>query len=230
MKKLISASIVLVAMFAASSNVNAQDVSINSVSLDSWDTIKFSYSPTTLSYKSYMGEYIDLNGFSFEYMQGQNIVDNKPIFLEWGIGTEILNYTDKYSSVDYDGYRVYTEEKITIADTYIPVIIGYKLALNDNIIIMPYVGIKAQYNWYGRYTYDLSSELSSNSKEYDLFSKSEMEGSTLKLALVSLHIGATIEMDTWSIGIRYGKCFSNEIIKHLDTELIYTSISVGYYF
>ena len=226
MKKLISASIVLVAMFAASSNVNAQDVSINSVSLDSWDTIKFSYSPTTLSSK---GEDIDLNGFSFEYMQGQNIVDNKPIFLEWGIGTEILNYTDEYSE-DYDGYRVYMEEKITIADIYIPVNIGYKLALNDNTIIMPYVGIKAQYNWYGRSAYDLSSELFSNSEEYDLFSKSEMDGSTLKRALVSWHIGATIEMDTWNIGIRYGKCFSDEIINHLDTELIYTSISVGYFF
>lgn len=226
MKKLISASIVLVAMFAASSNVNAQDVSINSVSLDSWDTIKFSYSPTTLSSK---GENIDLNGFSFEYMQGQNIVDNKPIFLEWGIGTEILNYTDEYSE-DYDGYRVYMEEKMTIADMYIPVNIGYKLALNDNTIIMPYVGIKAQYNWYGRSAYDLSSELFSNSEEYDLFSKSEMDGSTLKRALVSWHIGATIEMDTWSIGIRYGKCFSDEIINHLDTELIYTSISVGYFF
>lgn len=226
MKKLISASIVLVAMFAASSNVNAQDVSINSVSLESWDTIKFSYSPTTLSSK---GEDIDLNGFSFEYMQGQNIVDNKPIFLEWGIGTEILNYTDEYSE-DYDGYRVYMEEKITIADMYIPVNIGYKLALNDNTIIMPYVGIKAQYNWYGKSAYDLSSELFSNSEELDLFSKSEMDGSTLKRALVSWHIGATIEMNKWSIGIRYGKCFSDEIINHLDTELIYTSISVGYFF
>lgn len=226
MKKLISASIVLVAMFAASSNVNAQDVSINSVSLDSWDTIKFSYSPTTLSSK---GEDIDLNGFSFEYMRGQNIVDNKPIFLEWGIGTEILNYTDEYSE-DFDGYRIYIEDKITIADIYIPVNIGYKLALIDNTIIMPYVGIKAQYNWYGRSASDVSSELFSNSEEYDLFSKSEMDGSTLKRALVSWHIGATIEMDTWSIGIRYGKCFSDEIINHLDTELIYTSISVGYYF
>ena len=79
MKKLISAFIVLVAMFAASSNVNAQGVSINSVSLDSWDTIKFSYSPTTISI---LGEDIVFNGFSFEYMQGQNIVDKKPVFLE----------------------------------------------------------------------------------------------------------------------------------------------------
>lgn len=226
MKKLISAFIVLVAMFAASSNVNAQGVSINSVSLDSWDTIKFSYSPTTISI---LGEDIVFNGFSFEYMQGQNIVDNKPVFLEWGIGAEILNYTDEYSDY-YDGYRVYSEDKITIADMYIPVNIGYKLALNNNTIIMPYVGIKAQYNLSGKETVDVSVEGYSASEEYDLFSTSDMEGSTWKRAWISWHIGATIEMNTWSIGIRYGKCFSDEIEKHHDSELTSATISIGYFF
>lgn len=226
MRKSILAAMLLIASLAAPSNANAQNSSDNAVSLAPWETIKLSYSPTTLESKT---DDIDFNGFSFEYIKGQNVVDNKPIFLEWGIGAEILNYTDEYSG-DSDGYRVDMEEKITIADMYIPVNIGYKLALNDNTIIMPYVGIKAQYNWYGRYAYDLSSELFSNSEECDLFSKSEMDGSTLKRALVSWHIGATIEINKWSIGIRYGKCFSDEIINHLDTELIYTSISVGYFF
>lgn len=227
MKKLISAFIVWVAMFAASSNVNAQGVSINSVSLDSWNTIKFSYSPTTISI---LGEDTDLNGFSFEYMQGQNIVDNKPVFLEWGIGAEILNYTDEDSDY-FDGYRIYSEDKITIADMYIPVNIGYKLALNNNTIIMPYVGIQAQYNLYGKETIDVSvDEYYEEDEELDLFSTSDMDGSTLKRALVSWHIGATIKMDTWSIGIRYGKCFSDEIINHLDSELTSATISIGYFF
>lgn len=227
MKKLISAFIVLVAMFAASSNVNAQGVSINSVSLDSWNTIKFSYSPTTISI---LGEDTDLNGFSFEYMHGQNIVDNKPVFLEWGIGAEILNYTDEDSDY-FDGYCIYSEDKITIADMYIPVNIGYKLALNNNTIIMPYVGIKAQYNLYGKETIDVSvDEYYEEDEELDFFSTSDMDGSTLKRALVSWHIGATIEMDTWSIGIRYGKCFSDEIRNHLDSKLTSATISIGYFF
>lgn len=226
MKKSILAAMLLIASLAAPSNANAQNSSDNAVSLAPWETIKLSYSPTTLES---IDDDMDFNGFSFEYIKGQNVVDNKPIFLEYGIGAEILNYTDEYSEY-YEGYRINVEETINIADIYIPVNLGYKIALNDSTIIMPYVGIKAQYNVYGQSAVNVSVDGYSESEERDLFSKGEMDGSTLKRALVSWHIGATIEMNKWSIGIRYGKCFSDEIINHLDTELIYTSISVGYIF
>ena len=227
MRKSILTAVLLIASLLTPSMVKAQSVLENPVSLNPWETVKFSYSPTTLEL---IGEEMDFKGFSFEYMKGQNIVDNKPIFLEYGIGAEILNYTDEYSEY-YDGYRISAETKTTIADIYIPVNLGYKVALNGGTNIMPYVGIKAQYNLLGQSTLEYSVDGYSESEEIDLFSKSDMDGETMKRTWVSWHIGATIEMNKWSIGIRYGKCFSDEIINHIDDcELTSTTISVGIFF
>lgn len=220
------AAMILIASLAAPSNANAQNSSGNAVSLDSWETIKLSYSPTTFES---IDDDMDFNGFSFEYIKGQNVVDNKPIFLEWGIGAEILNYTDEYSEY-YEGYRINVEETINIADIYIPVNLGYKIALDDSTIIMPYVGIKAQYNVYGQSAVNVSVDGYSESEERDLFSKSEMDGSTLKRVWVGWHIGATIEMNKWSVGIRYGKSFNDKVINDIYSKVAATTISVGYFF
>ena len=57
------AAMFLIASLATPSNANAQNSSGNVVSLDSWETIKLSYSPTT--FESITDD-MDFNGFSFE--------------------------------------------------------------------------------------------------------------------------------------------------------------------
>lgn len=239
MKKLISASIVLVAMLIASTNVNAQNVSNNSVSLDSWETVKLSYTPTTLENDHPSFDW-DLNGFSFEYLKGVNIVDNKPIFLEYGVGSEILIRKDKSTTEGYhydyengyEEYNIYNKSTTTVVDFYVPVNVGYKLALKDGVTIMPYVGIKAQCNIFGRSVLKTKKEGSSESKKEvgNLFNEDDTNDHNLKRFLFSWYLGATIEKDMWSIGIRHGKCFSDKIMNNTESELMYTSVSVGYYF
>ena len=220
------AAMFLIASLATPSNANAQNSSGNVVSLDSWETIKLSYSPTT--FESITDD-MDFKGFSFEYIKGQNVVDNKPIFLEWGIGAEILNYTDEDSEY-YEGYRINVEEAINIADIYIPVNIGYKLAINNNTTIMPYVGIKAQLNIFAEERMEVSAGTYSEEETLNLFDREDMGDNYVKRVWVGWHIGATIEMNKWSVGIRYGKSFNDKVINDIYSKVAATTISVGYFF
>ena len=231
MKKSIMAAMLLIASLATSSAVMAQSASDSPISLDSWETVKFSYSSSTLEFDNiYDIDDMDFNVFSFEYLEGYNIVDNKPVFLEWGIGAEVMNTKDEESAY-IDGTSISAETRTTIVDFYIPVNIGYKLAINNNTTIMPYVGIKAQLNIFGEEEMKVSAGTYSEEETIDLFDKKDMGSNTLKHGWLGWHIGATVEGNNWSIGVRYGQSITDEFLNKIDDcKLSSVTVSVGYFF
>ena len=116
---------------------------------DAWSGFRFSYSPTTLDF-----DYSDMDdwkfkGFSFEYVKGFGIVEEHPIFLEVGAGLEWMNYRDsEETELDFNGkeYDYKMKWGVNVISLNIPINIGYKFSLQDNITIMPYVGLKARMN------------------------------------------------------------------------------------
>lgn len=225
------AAMLFIASLAAPSKANAQNSLNTSISLDSWKTIKFSYSSSTLEFDNiYNIDDMDFNVFSFEYLEGYNIIDNKPVFLEWGIGAEVMNMKDEESAI-IEGTYIAAETSTTIVDFYIPVNIGYKLAINNNTTIMPYVGIKAQLNIFAEERMEVSAGTYSEKETINLFDRKDMGDNYVKHGWLGWHIGATVEINNWSIGVRYGKSITDEFINKIDDcKFTSTTVSVGYFF
>ena len=174
---------------------------------------------------------MDFNVFSFEYLSGYNIVDNQPIFLEWGVGAELMKNEDEESTY-IDGTKVSVESKTSIVDFYIPINIGYKLAVNNNATIMPYVGLKAQLNIFAEESIKATAGAYSVSEDYDLFDQKDMGDNTLNHGLLSWHLGATVDMNNkWSLGVRYSSNITKEVLNDIDDcKLSSVTVSVGYFF
>ena len=232
MRKSILAAIIFIASLVVPSTVLAQNSWQNTVSLDSWETIKFSYSSSTLEFDNiYDIDDMDFDVFSFEYLEGYNIVDNQPIFLEWGVGAEFMKNEDEESTY-INGTSVSVESKTSIVDFYIPVNIGYKVAVNNNTTIMPYVGLKAQLNIFAKESIKAKAGVYSASEEYDLFDTKDMGDNTLNHGFLSWHLGATVDMNNkWSLGVRYSSNITKEFLNDIDDcKFSSFTVSVGYFF
>lgn len=201
----------------------------NPVPMEPYTKFNFSYAPTTLEFdKSYNMDDWDFEGYSVEYVSGSNVIDGMPVFLEWGVGIELLTMSDKESG-SYEGYGYKITSKTNIWDLYVPVNLGYKVAMKENIIVMPYVGIKAQWNVSGKRVteYDIDG-IDSDEEEASLFDEDEWGDATLKRAWLGWHIGATVEVNEWSFGVRYGSSFTDEFFEDIDEcALTTTSLTIG---
>lgn len=115
---------------------------------EAWSGARLSYVPTTLDYDG--GSDTDFKGLSLEYFKGFGIIEDMPVFLEVGAGLEWLNWndeTDKFdATIDGKDYEYSYKSALNIVSLDVPVNVGYKFALQDNITIMPYIGLKARFN------------------------------------------------------------------------------------
>jgi hypothetical protein len=101
--------------------------------------------------------------------------------------------------------------------------------MKENIIVMPYVGIKAQWNVSGKQVieYDIDG-IDSEEEEASLFDEDEWGDATLKRAWLGWHIGATVEVNEWSFGVRYGSSFTDEFFEDIDEcALTTTLLTIG---
>lgn len=228
-KGILTASVLLFSLMVSAQTNPLSNLLSNPVSMDGWTSINVSYSPTTLEFdSSYDMDDWDFEGYSIEYVSGSNVVEGMPVFLEWGAGFELLTMSDKESG-SYEGYDYKITSKTNITSLYVPVNLGYKLALKDDITIMPYVGIKAQLNLSGKQVVEVDIDgIDSEEEEASLFDEDEWGDSTLKRFWLGWHIGATVQLDKWSVGVRYGSSFTDEFFEDIDEcTLTTTSISIG---
>ncbi len=225
-------SALLFSLFSFAQSSTLSNLLSNPVPMEPYGKFNLSYSPTTLEFdKSYDMDDWDFEGYSIEYVSGSNAIEGMPVFLEWGVGVELLTMNDKERG-SYEGYDYKITAKTNIWDLYVPVNLGYKVALKDNIVVMPYVGIKAQWNVSGKQVieYDIDG-IDSDEEEASLFDEDEWGDATLKRAWLGWHIGATVEVNKWNFGVRYGSSFTDEFFEDIDEcTLSTTSITVGYFF
>lgn len=200
------------------------------------------------------------NGLSGEFRTNFNIVEGKPIFLETGLGFSFVSskykdsgdgekyyeyYDDNYYNEEYgyygeyvDGYAKYTYEektKINFMSLYVPINVAYKFSINDQMSIMPYLGLKARFNVSANTSEEYIRDYSEyyedvNEKEkYSLFDKEIMEGEIMyaKRFQLGWQIGADLQFNKFLVGLSYGSDISEVMTA---TKFKTTQISLGYIF
>ncbi|MBQ4063637.1 MAG: porin family protein [Bacteroidaceae bacterium] len=179
MKKLF---ILVACLMAFTSTINAQS--------EGWKGVKASYNIFE------MEDCDAISAFSIGYVHSFNIVNSLPIFVESGINA-IYATGDVEEDVKYTGIAA-----------EIPVNIGYKIALNDDFSLFPYVGVTGRYNITGKI------EVSDEEEKADKFQ-------------YGWQVGLNASYNNFNIGASYGADF-NEIFEKTKTTSI--KISVGYNF
>lgn len=156
---LLATSVIASAQFATSNNSkSSKSIKPN----NSYNSIRLSYS-SDISLKSNSSNlegllydlFFDFKGLSLEYTKSANISNQLPIFLEIGIGADWINYTTSDKWDDEDG-KYKEKYAVNIWKAYVPINVGYKIALDNHLSIMPYVGVRTHFCIAGNdiYTYN----------------------------------------------------------------------------
>lgn len=116
---------------------------------DAGTAYRVSYSPMSLDFdNSYMEDW-KFKGVSFEYVKSFGVVEEMPIFLEVGAGLQWLNdreSEEQETTLGDKKYEMVYKTAVNIFSLNVPINIGYKFTLQDNITVMPYVGLNARVN------------------------------------------------------------------------------------
>lgn len=176
MKKFLFLVACLVAM---TSTINAQS--------EGWKGVKASYNIFEIE------DCDAISAFSVGYVHSFNVVESLPIFVEGGLNA-IYASGDVEDGVKYTGIAA-----------EIPVNVGYKVALNDDFSLFPYVGVTGRYNIKG----EIEDVDDADKFQY------------------GWQVGVTANYSNYNIGVSYGADL-NEIFEETKTTSI--KISVGYNF
>ena len=215
-------------------------------STEGYNSFHFSYSPTTIdagtigAIAGALGMSLpQLNGFSLEYTRGINIVNDLPLFLEVGAGVKLQNATS--SSEEEDDMYIYKYKySLNVASLYIPLNVGYKIAITEDFAIMPYVGLMTQFNLSATatdsYEYDYHKQYEdwyedeSGKESHNLFNKKVMGENTFRRLFFGWQVGANITIKDFHIGANYGTTLGR-IVNNLEgVKLKGANISIGYNF
>lgn len=176
MKKFLFLAVCLAVMTSA---INAQS--------EGWKGVK-------ATYNNFEFEDADaISSFSVGYVQGFKILKSLPVFVEGGANA-IYTAGDIAEGVKYTSFAA-----------EIPVNIGYKFNIDDNISLFPFVGVTARYN--------ITGEIE-DGEDADKFQH-------------GWQIGLTANYANYNLGVSYGADL-NEIYEETKTTSI--KISVGYNF
>lgn len=179
MKKFLFLTVCFAVMTSA---INAQS--------EGWKGVKATYNNFELE------DFDAISSFSIGYVQGFKILESLPVFVEGGVNAI-------YTTGDIEEGLKYT----SIA-AEIPVNIGYKFNINDDISLFPYLGVTARYNITGE------AEADGFSEDADKFQ-------------YGWQVGLTANYANYNLGVSYGADL-NEIYEETKTTSI--KISVGYNF
>lgn len=217
-------------------------------STEDYNSFRFSYSPTTIDLGT-IGAILEalgaslpqLNGFSLEYTRGINIVNDLPLFLEVGAGVKLQNAAS--SSEEEDDMYIYKYKySLNVASLYIPLNVGYKIAVTEDFAIMPYVGLMGQFNLSATatnsYEYDYHKEFEdflgykdeSEKESQNLFDKKVMGENTFRRLFFGWQVGANIAIKDFHIGANYGTTLGRIVNNIEGVKLKGATISIGYNF
>lgn len=247
------------AQFVGGNTANANVKQNKTADYDGWMSFKLSYNPMTLDADGDLEDLFDddlddltkFRGFSGEFLTGINVVKGMPVFIETGLGflytsskyeddgSEDGEYYNGYEYVYYE-YSWREEYKMKFMSLYVPINLSYRLSLNDQISIMPYLGLKARFNISGTmdmyYEDEYSGGIIDNYDEEESFSwfdDGDMEEwfddeiDPAKRFQLGWQIGMNVELNNFLLGVSYGSDFG-QILE--DCKFKTTSLSIGYKF
>lgn len=248
-------------MFAATVAAMAMCISANAQlknDTEGWRRLGLSYTVRTLSEESNANIYklqtviVDptiftdngkSKGFALEYMQGVNVTNKIPLFLEPGIQAGFYHATDDKTQsyaidheltsngdvVKYEWETEYVEEDYTIKRNYlnisIPVNVAYKFAFesSENFTIVPFIGPNFKFNLLGVSKYASGGETA----KINHFKDTEVLGNEKARRLqVGLNLGIGVNIcQKLYVGYKFQPDFhcyyksSDEFVKNINNAL-----------
>lgn len=206
-----------VAMMAIATTASAQFVSGGTRSSMVADTEN--YSRLELGYSPLSVGDLDLTGLSLGWTKGISLMQDLPLFLE--VGANVMYGFDK-EDIDEE-----ESMKTSLLSINVPVTAAWKFTLNDNISLIPHVGLNLRGNILGKTTYeyeyydDWDEEYYSEEEDFDLFDSDEGDGKRFN---VGATIGVAANFKKYTVGLSYTTDFT-EVMK--STKIDYLTISVG---
>lgn len=238
----------------ANSNQSSSMSTTRNLDTNGWNRISVSYNPVKIARDIEGIDDQNATGFSFGYTKGFSITKQFPLFVEAGI-----NAIYAFNSIDSDdnealkyfkenGYEI--EYKTKLFSVSIPINLVYKFSFNNNdLSVMPYVGINFKGNIIGKSKFEMITDLGSDNEktfwevwdnnedmveefgkhEQNMFDKKETgnKDATWKRFQMGWQIGVGLNYKQLYVGVGYGKDFT-ELCKK--TKVATTSITLGYNF
>lgn len=203
-------------------------MAVNAQTSKGWDGVRVSYNSFTLD--SEFRNFDAVSGLEVGYVKSFSISKKLPLYLETGasllwVAGDLYDYSEAeedYISID--------KGSVNMASLMIPVNVGYKYDIDENLSVFPYAGAYLKLNIVGKMEtelYETNAGVVSEdeSSDMDMFDKDEGDGDRLQ---VGLQIGATLNYkETYNLGISYGFDI-NEVMKKVDSSKF--AVTLGYNF
>ncbi|MBQ6693863.1 MAG: porin family protein [Bacteroidaceae bacterium] len=216
--KYLLASFMLMAATAASAQFANQSSQSSASAADAWQSLKISYSSYTIDED---GADLDpASSLTLGYAKSFAISQNLPLFVETGVNAsytfgEVLSEKDDY---------VKSTASVSMFTVGIPVNLGYKFAINDEVSIFPYAGINLKYHLKGEIEIEAKGYGESVSETLDMFDSDEGDGDKFQYGL---QIGANLNYKKFIVGVSYGFEL-NEIMEDTKTNALTLTLGVNF--
>ena len=201
--------------------VNAQFLESKSASsvfseakTEDWQGVRFSYNNYTIDAKG--ADYDAISAYEFGYVKSFSISQVQPWFIETGVS---FSYATGELFSEYGN-----DLSANLSSLIVPLNVGYKVAISDNMSVFPYAGISFK----GHIAGELEISYDGESTTVDVFDEDEMgDGETWKRFQLGWQFGATLNISNFNFGLSYGTDFI-ELAKKVDTKSF--KISAGFNF
>ena len=222
-KFLLVACLLGMAATASAQFANSGAAGGDSSDAETWSGIRLSYNPISINPDE--GDGLDMTGFSLGYVKSFGVSSSLPLFVETGLNLTYATWSEE-GEINYEGYDIRVEDKVTSFSAYIPVNFGYKYTVNETVSLFPYVGLTLRGGISAKEKVTVEYDGESESEEYNLYDKDEVEN-TLKRFQIGWQIGVGAHIKQFYVGASYGSDFS-ELAKKVKASV--PAITIGYNF
>ena len=160
---------------------------------------------------------------SLAWTQSRAILQNLPLYVEYGLG---LQYSFKADSQKIeDEYSYNCKFLLNALSIKVPVGIMYRLQIpQTGVAIMPYAGFDFGCYALGKYKVEVSYEGETDGEEVDMFN--EEEGGANRF-ICDWHIGAKLAFNKFFVGVAYEGPIAKLYDEEIEIKMSQVNISVG---
>lgn len=190
------------------------------------NSVKFTYSPMTMDGGNFFEDKdeMELNGLSLAWTQSRAILQNLPLYVEYGLGLQYSFKTDSQKIGDeYDSYNY--KFSLNALSIKVPVGIMYRLQIpQTGVAIMPYAGFDFGCYALGKYKVEVSYEGETDEEEVDMFNEEEVGANRF---ICDWHIGAKLAFNKFFVGVAYEGPIAKLYDEEIEIKMSQVNISVG---
>ncbi len=208
MKKAIILSSVILAGISTTMAQNADT--------DDYSRFELSYAATKFSFQN-LDE--NTNGFSAGFLWGDNISADLPLFVEYGFNLTYVIGKDEASDASF-GTAKETDKFLNVA---LPLNLAYKIALADNVSLVPFAGLNFKVNLVGKAEMEATGY---SSVTLDFFDDEDVEN-TAKRFQLGANVGIGLNINNLYVGYRFQPDFF-EYVDNMKTKTHYISLGVNF--